>query len=95
MLPKHRHPSTNPNVLISEPWLAVSSAGARVRERTGETGECWDNIHSHKDRDFSQIHIFLKWQDGVLKHLDGLHRLLAYAVFDKADEVHAYVAGLT
>jgi hypothetical protein len=76
MLPKHTHPRTNPQLLIPEPWLAVSDAAARIRERTQETGECWDNINSHKNRDFSQTHI-LKWQDSLLQHLDGLHRLLA------------------
>jgi hypothetical protein len=91
MLPKHTH--GNPSPLIPESWLAVSAVSARVKELTRETGECWDNIQSHKNRDFSQTHIFLKWQDRVLKHVDGLHRLVAYAMFDKKDEVLAYVAG--
>ncbi len=93
MLPDHRHPTENPNVLIPKPGMVVSAAAARVRELTQETGLCWENIHSHKDRDFSQVHIFLRFQDGGLKNLDGLHRLLAWVIFEREEEIAAYVVG--
>jgi hypothetical protein len=94
MLPTHRHPAENPDELIPKPGLTVSVAAGRVRELTRETGLCWENIHFHKALDFSQNHVFLKFENGGLKHLDGLHRLLAWAVFDKKEEVLAYVAGV-
>jgi len=58
-----------------------------------ETAHCLENISSHKTRDVSRSHVFLKFEDGCLKHLDGLHRLLAWTLFEKDDEVPAYVAG--
>jgi hypothetical protein len=94
MLPDHRHPAANPDMLIPKPGLTVLGAAGRVRELTRETGLCWDNIHFHKDLDFSQTHIFLKCENGGLKHPDSLHRLLAWVVFEKKDEVPAYVAGV-
>jgi hypothetical protein len=93
LLPDHRHPRENPNVLIPKPGMTVSAAAARVKDITQETGLCWENIHSHKDRDFSQLHIFLQYQNGVFLNLDGLHRLLAWAVFEKKKEIRAYVLG--
>jgi hypothetical protein len=66
MLPDHRHPAENPNVLIPKAGMTVSAAALRVRDVTQEIGLCWENIHSHKDRDFSQLHIFLQYQDGGL-----------------------------
>jgi len=93
MLPDHRHPRENQNVLIPKPGMTVSTAAARVKDITQEKGLCWENIHSHKDRDFSQVHIFLQYQNGVFMNLDGLHRLLAWAVFEKREEIGAYVAG--
>lgn len=94
MLPDHRHPAENPNVLIPKPGLTVSAAAARVKEVTQETGLCWRNINSHKDRDFSQLHIFLQRGNGVFANLDGLHRLLAWAIFEKKDDIHAYIVSL-
>ena len=94
MLPDHRHPAENQDELIPKPGLTVSAAAARVREVTHEAGLCWDNIHSHKNLDFSQTHIFLKSETNGLKHLDGLHRLLAWVVFDKKEQVPAYIAGV-
>jgi hypothetical protein len=37
--------------------------------------------------------IFFISENGLLKHLDGTHRLLAWALFEIDQEVHAYVAG--
>jgi Family of unknown function (DUF6309) len=93
MLPDHRHPRENPNLLIPKPGMTVSAGAARVKDVTQETGPCWDNIHSHKERDFSQVHIFLRYQNGGFMNLDGLHRLLAWAVFEKTEEIPAYVVG--
>ena len=57
-------------------------------------GLCWDNINSHRDRDFTQLHIFLQRSNGIFANLDGLHRLLAWMVFDKKVEMLAYVIGM-
>jgi hypothetical protein len=94
MLPGHRHPRENPAVLIPEPGMPVSAAAERVSVITQETGICWENIHFHKGRDFSQAHIFLQHQNGGFMNLDGLHRLLAWVIFEKKDEIRAYVLGL-
>jgi hypothetical protein len=40
------------------------------------------------------IEVILEYANGILKHVDGVHRLLAYAQFDKEEAVLAYVAGL-
>jgi hypothetical protein len=93
MLPDHRHPRENLVELIPKPGMLVSAAAERVRELTQETGLCWENIYSHKERDFSEAHIFLKYQNGGFMNLDGLHRLLAWVLFEKTDEVPAYVIG--
>jgi hypothetical protein len=78
--------------LVPESGLTVLAAAATARAVTGETGECWNNIAFQKSRDFSQTHIFLKTENGGLSHLDGLHRLLAWVIFEKQEELHAYVA---
>jgi hypothetical protein len=93
MLPEHRHPAENSNILIPKPGMVVSAAAVRVREVTQETGLCWENIRSHRDRDFSQVHIFLQYQNGGFMNLDGLHRLLAWVTFEKTENIPAYVVG--
>lgn len=95
MLPDHRHPAENPDALIPKPGLIVQAAAARVKGVTREAGLCWDNINSHKERDFSQVHIFLQYENGGLLNLDGLHRLLGWAVFEKKAEIAAYVIGMS
>jgi len=95
MLPDHRHPAENPDALIPKPGLIVQAAAARVQEVTLEMGLCWDNINSHKGRDFSQVHIFLQYENGGLLNLDGLHRLLAWAVFEKNVKIAAYIIGMS
>jgi hypothetical protein len=94
MLPNHRHPRENPKILIQNLGMTVSEAAARVPEITEQAGECWENIESHKDRDFSQVHIFLQYQNDGFLNLDGLHRLLAWVIFEKKEEIAAYVAGV-
>ena len=91
MLPRHEHGIE----LIPHPGLAVSAAVERLRMllHQNEIEPCLKNISSHKGRDFSETHVFLKFEDGRLKHLDGLHRLLAWVFFEKNDDVPAYVAG--
>jgi hypothetical protein len=91
MLPDHRHPRENPQILIPNKGMTLSEAAARVPEITQRTGECWENIESHEDRDFSQVHIFLQHQNGGFMNLDGLHRLLAWAIFGKEESITAYV----
>lgn len=95
MLPDHRHPAGNANALIPKPGLTVSAAAGRVKDTTQETGCCWKNILFHKDRDFSQVHIFLQYQNGGFMNLDGLHRLLAWVIFEKTEKIPAYVIGLS
>ena len=94
MLPDHRHPAENPNALIPKAGMTVSAAALGVRDITQEIGLCWENIHSHKDREFSQLHIFLQYQDGGLMNLDGLHRLLAWVIFEKSEDIPGYAVGL-
>lgn len=91
MLPKHEHPLGT--VLIPETGLTVSAAAERIKALTHETGKCWENICSHKDRNPSEMHIFLRFENGGLRHLDGLHRLLAWVNFKRKEELPAYVAG--
>jgi hypothetical protein len=91
MLPLHRHPIE----VIPESGLSVFSAVQRLQQvPKDQMPKCWDNISSHKERDFSQTHICLESENGILKHVDGVHRLLAYVLFGKGQEVPAYVAGL-
>ena len=61
-------------------------------QRLPREGECWNNVVSHRDRDFSRTHVFLKSEGNQLTHVDGFHRLLAFVVLDKEQEVPAYVA---
>lgn len=92
MLPHHCHP---PQItLIPQMGFDVAEAAVTIKDSTRETGECWENIQAHKDRDFSQTCVFLKFRDGRLWHIDGLHRLLAWVIFKKTEEINAYVVGL-
>jgi len=91
MLQAHHHP---PQVILIPDWLDVAAAAVRIKNLTRKAGECWDNIHSHKDRDFSQTHVFLKFRDGRLWHIDGLHRLLAWVIFEMTGVIDAYVVCL-
>jgi hypothetical protein len=61
--------------------------------RLPRIGECWENVRSHEGRDFSVTHVFLKWQDEKLQHIDGFHRLVAWILFGKEPNIPAYVAG--
>jgi hypothetical protein len=38
------------------------------------------------------MRLALEIEKGMLKHVDGVHRLLSYVYFQKGDTVHAYVA---
>jgi hypothetical protein len=46
--------------------------------------ECWGRISAQKEHNFSQTHICLALENGVLKHVDGVHRLLAYVLFERS-----------
>lgn len=94
LLPDHRRPAENSVELISKRGLSVSNAAARVKSVTQETGDCWNNIDFRGKRDLSALHIFLHRRNGVLANLDGLDRLLAWAVFAKENEIRAYIIGL-
>lgn len=89
MLPEHRHPSDL--TIIPKPGLSVAAAAKTIKGVTQETGECWENIRSHKGRDFSQGRIFLELHGDVFTHIDGLHRLLAWVTFEKKEEIAAYI----
>ena len=93
ILPHHRHPKNPAVVVIPPQGMAVAAAAERVRYVTQEAGPCWENIRSHKDRDFSKVHIFLQYQNGGFMNLDGLHRLLAWALFERTEEIPTYVVG--
>jgi hypothetical protein len=88
MLPLHRHPA----VLIPDSGLSVAAAALRVPQFRELNPKCWKRIIAQKDCDFSQMHVCLALENGVLKHVDGLHRLLAYVIFEKDADVPAYIA---
>jgi len=90
MLPLHNHPLE----VIPQSGLSVSAAVQRLKQLPkDQMPDCWERINKQKERDFSQMHIALESDNGILKHVDGVHRLLAYVLFDKDQEVPAYVAG--
>jgi hypothetical protein len=91
MLPHHRRCGVE---LVPVSGLTVSAAADTAEAITGKAGKCWGNIASSKDRDFSKMHVFVKAENNRLTHLDGLHRLLAWALFDRQIELHAYVVQL-
>lgn len=91
MLPLHRHPA----VLVPDSGLSVAAAALRVPQLRDLNPDCWKRISAQKGRDFSQMHVCLALENGVLKHVDGLHRLLAYVLFERDQEVPAYLAGCT
>jgi hypothetical protein len=90
-LPAHDH---SPSPML-EAGLSVYSAAEILSEPVlgNEAGECFDRIRSHRNRDFSRTLIFLEFCDESLQHLDGLHRLLAYAIYGLTQEIPAYVCG--
>jgi hypothetical protein len=76
----------------SHGWeLESGSTMLAAADRLPHEGICWENVTSHRDRDFSTTHVFLKCEGDQLKHLDGFHRLLAWVIFDKEKEVPTYV----
>jgi Family of unknown function (DUF6309) len=90
MLPSHNHPIE----VIPPSGLSVSEAVQRLKQLPKDlVPDCWERICGIKERDFSKMHIALEIENGILKHVDGVHRLLAYMLFEKNQEVPAYVAG--
>jgi hypothetical protein len=87
-VPAHRHPAE----LIPDSGLSVAAAALRVPQFRDLNPECWERISAQENRDFSQTHICLALENGVLKHVDGVHRLLAYVLFEKDTDVPTYVA---
>ena len=81
ILPHHRHPKNPAVVVIPPQGMAVAAAAERVRYVTQEAGPCWENIRSHKDRDFSKVHIFLQYQNGGFMNLDGLAQAFGVGAF--------------
>jgi len=91
MLPWHRHGLE----VIPQSGLSVSAAVQRLtRLPKNQMPKCWERISKLGESDFSQMHIALESDNGILKHVDGVHRLLAYGLFEKDHDVLAYVAGL-
>jgi hypothetical protein len=91
MLPWHNHTIE----VIPQSGLSVPAAVERLKQLPkDQMPDCWERISKIGERDFSQMHIALEIENGILKHVDGVHRLLAYGLFQKDDEVPAYVAGL-
>jgi hypothetical protein len=90
MLPLHNHPIE----VIPPSGLSVSKAAQRLKALPkDQMPNCWQRICGISERDFSQMHLALKIENGVLKHVDGVHRLLSYTYFQKDDRVQAYVVG--
>jgi hypothetical protein len=93
MLPPHSHPIE----VIPKAGLSVSDSVQRLKQLPKEEmPNCWQRICGIKDRrDFSRICIALENVNGIMKHVDGVHRLLAYGLAETDQEVEAYVAGDT
>jgi hypothetical protein len=91
-LPAHDH---RPSPML-EAGLSVCSAAETLSEPVlgNEAAACLDRIRSHRTCDFSSTMIFLEFCDDSLQHLDGLHRLLAYAIYGLTQEISAFVCGL-
>ena len=91
MLPYHRHHGFE---VIPQSGLSVSAAVERLKQLPkDQMPGCWKRISDLGQRDFSHMHIALESENGILKHVDGVHRLLAYGLFEKGHDVLAYVAG--
>ncbi|HEX3742206.1 MAG TPA: DUF6309 family protein [Terriglobales bacterium] len=91
MVPAHNH---DIDVVPKGQLLSVSAALQRLQQLPKEkTLKCWDRINAQQNRDYTKSHICLKWENGVLHHVDGFHRMLAYVLFEKAEIVSAFVAG--
>ncbi len=91
-LPPHDH---RPSPKLEVGLLVCCAAEIFTEPVLGnETAECLDRIRSHRNRDFSRTLIFLEFCDDSLRHLDGLHRLLAYAIYGLTQEIPAFVCGL-
>jgi hypothetical protein len=89
ILPGHNHPIT----VVPPSGLSVFDAVQRFKQiPKDQIPECWKRISAIETLDFSKMHIALQMEGNILKHVDGVHRLLAYSLFDKDDEVSAYVA---
>lgn len=90
MLPWHRHGLE----VIPQSGLSVPAAVQRLKHLPKEQmPKCWERITGLGERDFSHMHIALETENGILKHVDGVHRLLAYGLFEKDHDVLAYIAG--
>jgi hypothetical protein len=90
-LPWHRHDLE----VIPQSGLSVSAAVERLKHLPkDQMTDCWGRITGLGERDFSQMHIALEIENGILKHVDCVHRLLAYGLFEKDHDLLAYVAGL-
>lgn len=77
ILPLHNHPIE----VIPQSGLSVSAAVQRLKHLPkDQMPDCWERISAQKERDFSQTYICLASENGVLKHVDGVHRLLAYGI---------------
>ena len=91
MLPSHNHPIA----VIPQPGLPVYAAVQRVQQLPkDQMPECWERIIKIKNRDFSKMHLALQAENGVLAHVDGVHRLLSYGLFKMKQDMLAYVAAL-
>jgi hypothetical protein len=92
-LPEHKHDAS---VNLCENGIPVSVAAKRFKQAvlSNEPAECLDRIRSQEKRDFSRTCLFLQFQDNTLRHVDGLHRLLAYAIYGHTVQIPAFVVGL-
>lgn len=91
LLPPHNHPIE----VIPPSGLSVLAAVRRLKELSKQQmPECWERISKIGQRDFSLMRVALQFEKGALKHVDGVHRLLAYGLFGGDQELSAYVAGL-
>lgn len=89
ILPLHNHPIE----VIPQSGLSVSAAVQRLKHLPkDQMPDCWERISAQKERNFPQTYICLASDNRVLKHVDGVHRLLAYVLFEKNAEVPAYIA---
>jgi hypothetical protein len=90
MLPSHNHEIE----VIPSAGLSVSAAVQRLRDLPkDQMKDCWTRICGINERGFTHMRIALEAENSILKHVDGVHRLLAYGLFQRDEEILAYVAG--
>ncbi len=87
----HNHSLPGSPPLI-QPGQTIREAVERLRTLDPKTMPvCWENISHQKNRDLLLTHLILKREGGQLWHVDGIHRTLAWIVYNKDGVMPAFV----